>query len=244
MKKIAFLLMVICMALGVQAQRVEQMPSFPGGDAALMKYVSSHIHYPKEAADWNFCGKVVVRFVVTKTGEVGEVKIVSSQNKELDQELISVCQELPKFIPGRINGQPVDMWYTLPVMFSIQTGEDTKLTIADEINTTTEPSGKVYETVDRMPTFPGGRAALLKFIISHIRYPKSVVEGNVEGKVVVRFVVKESGQVGEVKVESSVDEDLGKEVVRVCKSLPKFVPGRQDGQPVAVWYTLPITIDL
>ena len=99
---------------------VEQMPTFPGGPAALMKYLSSHIQYPTMAQENNVQGKVVVQFVVTKTGEVGEVKVVRSVDKDLDREAVRVCKTLPKFVPGRQNGQAVAVWYTLPVQFKLQ----------------------------------------------------------------------------------------------------------------------------
>ena len=99
---------------------VEQMPQFPGGEAALMKYLQSHINYPPMAAENNIQGRVVVQFVIDKTGHVGEVKIVRSVDKDLDKEAARVCASLPKFTPGRQNGQPVSVWYTLPVSFKLQ----------------------------------------------------------------------------------------------------------------------------
>ncbi|MBR3452807.1 MAG: energy transducer TonB [Muribaculaceae bacterium] len=99
---------------------VEQMPQFPGGETALMKYLQSHINYPPMAAENNVQGRVVVQFVVDKTGKVGEVKIVRSVDKDLDKEAARVCASLPKFTPGRQNGQAVSVWYTLPVTFKLQ----------------------------------------------------------------------------------------------------------------------------
>ena len=101
-------------------QAVEQMPQFPGGEAALLKYLASHINYPPMAAEKNIQGKVTVQFVVDKTGKVGEVKVVRSVDKELDMEAIRVCKSLPKFTPGRQNGQAVSVWYTLPIYFKLQ----------------------------------------------------------------------------------------------------------------------------
>ncbi len=99
---------------------VEQPPAFPGGDAALMKYLSSHIQYPTMAQENNIQGKVVVQFVVEKDGHVGDVKVVRSVDKDLDREAVRVCKSLPKFTPGRQNGQAVRVWYTLPVNFKLQ----------------------------------------------------------------------------------------------------------------------------
>ena len=98
---------------------VEQMPQFPGGDAALMKYIDSHIQYPPEATKNNIQGRVILQFVVDKTGEIGEVKVVRSVDKDLDKEAVRIVKTLPKFIPGRQNGQAVAVWYTLPVTFKL-----------------------------------------------------------------------------------------------------------------------------
>ena len=102
-------------------QSVEQMPQFVGvgGDAALMKYIDSHIQYPPEAAKKGIQGKVVVQFVVDKTGNIGEVKVVRSVDKDLDKEAVRLIKTLPKFIPGRHNGKAVAVWYTLPITFKL-----------------------------------------------------------------------------------------------------------------------------
>ncbi|MBR3729125.1 MAG: energy transducer TonB [Muribaculaceae bacterium] len=107
-----------------------------------------------------------------------------------------------------------------------------------------EAVAQVFHSVEQMPQFPGGEAALMKFLQSHINYPPMAAENGVQGRVVVQFVVDKTGKVGEVKVVRNVDKDLDKEAVRVCKSLPKFTPGRQNGLAVAVWYTLPVTFKL
>ena len=107
-----------------------------------------------------------------------------------------------------------------------------------------EKKEEIFRSVEQMPQFPGGEAALMKYLQSHINYPPMAAENNVQGRVVVQFVVDKTGKVGEVKVVRSVDKDLDKEAVRVCKSLPKFTPGRQNGQAVSVWYILPVTFKL
>ena len=103
---------------------------------------------------------------------------------------------------------------------------------------------EIFKSVEQMPQFPGGEAALMKFLVSHINYPPMAAENNVQGRVVVQFVVDKTGKVGEVKVVRNVDKDLDREAVRVCQALPKFTPGRQNGRPVSVWYTLPIQFKL
>ena len=103
---------------------------------------------------------------------------------------------------------------------------------------------EIFKSAEQMPQFPGGDAALMKYINSHIHYPAAAEENNIQGRVVVQFVVEKDGSVGQVKVARSVDRSLDNEAVRVVKSLPKFIPGKQNGQPVRVWYTLPVTFML
>ena len=98
----------------------EQMPQFLGGEVALMKFIADNLHYPDSAKAKKIQGRVVVKFVVTKTGEIGEVKIVRSKDLDLDKEAVRIVKSLPNFIPGKINGEVVDMWYTLPIKFKLQ----------------------------------------------------------------------------------------------------------------------------
>ena len=97
---------------------VEQKPEFPGGEAALMKYLQSHIIYPHMAAENDVEGTVIVQFLVDKTtGKVSEVKVARSVDKYLDREATRVMKSLRNFTPGRHNGEPVDVWYVLPITF-------------------------------------------------------------------------------------------------------------------------------
>ena len=103
---------------------------------------------------------------------------------------------------------------------------------------------EIFTAVEQMPQFPGGEAELLKYVATHIKYPTMAAENNIQGRVVVKFVVKKDGNVGEVVVLRGKDPDLDKEAVRVVKSLPRFIPGKMNGQAVSVWYTLPINFKL
>ena len=99
----------------------------------------------------------------------------------------------------------------------------------------------VYESVEQMPEFPGGMEEMMKFLQMNIQYPANAAKNNVEGRVILQFVVEKDGQIGDVKVARSVDPELDAEALRVVKSLPDFIPGRLDGEPVAVWYTIPVS---
>lgn len=104
---------------------------------------------------------------------------------------------------------------------------------------------EVFTTAAQMPSFPGGYNALIEFLSSHSRYPQRAVDNNIQGQVVVKFVIEKDGRIGEIQIVRGVDKDLDREAMRVCKSLPPFNPGRnENGDPVRVWYSLPITFTL
>lgn len=108
------------------------------------------------------------------------------------------------------------------------------------------PAGKeqVFNMVEEMPEFPGGEAALRKYIGSVVNYPTSAKEKGIQGKVYVSFVVSTDGTVKDARVVRGVDPELDKEALRVVNSLPRWLPGKQKGQSVSVAYTVPINFVL
>ncbi|GHU95046.1 cell envelope biogenesis protein TonB [Bacteroidia bacterium] len=101
-----------------------------------------------------------------------------------------------------------------------------------------------FVAVEQMPSFPGGEKALRLFIAENMRYPALLQENNVQGRVIVRFVVGSSGKVDKVEVLQGFDRLADAEAIRVVKLLPKFTPGRHNGRAVPVWYTVPIIFKL
>lgn len=105
-------------------------------------------------------------------------------------------------------------------------------------------SAGVYTFVEHMPEFPGGDDELMKFIKNKLRYPKMELDNHIEGKVIVRFVIDEEGSVQNPIVTQKVSLGLDKEALRIVRSLPKFIPGKQQGKPVKTYYNVPITFKL
>ena len=103
----------------VPYQAVEQMPQFPGGDAELMKYIQDHLKYPVIAAENGIQGRVIVRFVVSKTGEIQDVTVLRGVDSSLDKEAVRVIKSMPKWIPGKQNGNNVAVYFTVPVLFKL-----------------------------------------------------------------------------------------------------------------------------
>lgn len=102
----------------------------------------------------------------------------------------------------------------------------------------------IYEVVEHMPDFPGGEAALQKYLKKHVVYPESARKKGVQGRVLVQFVVGKDGSICDTKVVRSVEPVLDREAVRVINKMPKWKPGRQKGKPVRVRYTVPINFRL
>ena len=108
----------------------------------------------------------------------------------------------------------------------------------------TSANDKVYEVCEQMPTFPGGDAAMMKYLSENVKYPALAIKAQEQGRVVVSFTVEKDGAVADVKVARSVTPTLDAEAVRVIKAMPKWVPGKQDDQLVRVRYNVPVSFKL
>lgn len=108
----------------------------------------------------------------------------------------------------------------------------------------TSANDKVYEVCEQMPTFPGGDAALMKYLSENVKYPALAIKAQEQGRVVVSFTVEKDGAISDVKVARSVTPSLDAEAVRVVKAMPKWTPGKQGGQLVRVRYNVPVSFKL
>jgi protein TonB len=103
---------------------------------------------------------------------------------------------------------------------------------------------KIFIVVQEPPMYPGGDGALLQFIGKNIVYPPEAISNNIQGRVILKFVVTENGSVGKIELLKGVDPLLDQEAIRVVGTIPKFKPGRQGGTPVCVWYSVPVLFQL
>ena len=124
----------------------------------------------------------------------------------------------------------------------ITTGSDDKnaIDIADLQDNKVVAEEKPFYAVEQDPTFPGGEAEFNKFINENLRYPTSAAELGIEGRVLIRFVVSKTGEVTNIELIRGIDPSCDKEALRVVKLMPKWIPGRQNGRNVPVYFTLPI----
>lgn len=103
---------------------------------------------------------------------------------------------------------------------------------------------KIYTNVEQPATFPGGIGALVEWLSENLQYPERAQKNDIQGRVTVQFVVSADGSIGDVTVLKGIDEDLDNEAIRVVKSMPKWEPGKVDGQAVKTYFRLPLSFRL
>jgi protein TonB len=109
---------------------------------------------------------------------------------------------------------------------------------------TEAPKEEIFNHVEQMPRFPGGETELMKWLRDNINYPTIAAEQGIQGKVILRFVVRPDGSVDDVQVVKSLEPSCDKEAIRTVRKMPKWTPGRQNGNAVSVYYSLPVTFRL
>ncbi len=125
--------------------------------------------------------------------------------------------------------------------FNVEAQEQEAVNFVDvPVDEGDQEDDQIFVSVEKMPEFPGGINALRRYIAEHIQYPVLAQENDIEGTVIVKFVVGKRGNVSNVQVLRGVDPLLDSEAVRVVKTLPRFKPGYNNGHPVRVYYTLPV----
>jgi len=104
-----------------RCELAEEMPEFPGGQAALLKYIATNLKYPEgNIDDWQSCGRMVAKFVVNKSGKIEQVKIVRSCGiATYEKAIIELIQNMPLWKPGKTNGMAIDCNYTLPILIHL-----------------------------------------------------------------------------------------------------------------------------
>ncbi|VBB46426.1 TonB family domain-containing protein [uncultured Paludibacter sp.] len=125
-----------------------------------------------------------------------------------------------------------------------ETGVDIKTLQENKVVVAEEPEEKIFEVVEVPPSFPGGEAELMKYLHDNIKYPVVAQENNIQGKVVVQFVVGRDGSIQDVQVVRGVDPSLDREAKRVVQSMPKWIPGKQGGSAVKCKFFVPVNFKL
>ncbi len=128
--------MMLCMCHFLNAQTkdstnytfAETAPEYPGGIDAMYRFISKNVNYPAKEKWKGVTAKVVTRFSISKEGDVTNITILSKTPEAFNQEVIRVMKLMPKWKPGTLNGQPVEIYFTLPVMFNLEDDKPVKNT--------------------------------------------------------------------------------------------------------------------
>ena len=253
---------------------VEDMPRFPGceqkaigkselkecSQKEMLEFIYSNIKYPKIAKENGIEGRVILQFVVARNGDIENVRVLRDPGAGCGKEAERVVNMMPNWIPGKQRGRPVKVQYTLPVSFKLpkeKVEEEPILYAPQEIEEPPQEE-KAFKVVEDMPRFPGcenqglnkserkqcSDEKLVNFISSNIVYPEVARKNGIEGRVIVKFMVEKDGRVTRVKVLRDPGGDCGKEAERVLKMMPNFIPGKQRGKAVKVWFTMPVSFKL
>ena len=233
---------------------VEEMPVFPGGQTGLMEFIAKNLRYPVKAQKEGIQGRVIARFIVEKDGSVSNLAVARrSASSELDAEAIRVLSTMPKWTPGKQRGKEVRVKYTVPIAFKLSGPEveeikDSKLMEVVVVGYAPKDDvitpEVVLESAEIMPKYPGGASGLMSYLARNIKYPCDAQQSKTQGRVVIQMIVNKDGHVINPKVIQSVSPSLDAEAIRVVMGMPRWEPGKNDGQTVAVQYTLPITFKL
>ena len=189
---------------------------YPGGDKALQKFIKKNFVLPDDITGREY---VMIEVDVDKKGNVSNPRILNEIGTAFEREALRVAGLIKKIKPARdAKGKKTDSTYS--IVFD---------------------SNNWANVSEQAPKFPGGNAALIKYIMENFQYPPSSAAEIRSFKVIVEFFVDEHGKVVDVKILRSVDQYFDREMIRVIKSLPVFIPGRDaNNEPIGMWYTMPI----
>ena len=206
----------------------EQMPNFPGGETALMNYISEHLVYPQEAKDAGVEGRVFIGVVVMKDGSLACAKVLKGLGYGCDEAALEVFEDMPKWQPAMMRGKPICYPYHVPVRFCDNEPDEQEM----------------VWWLDNAPEFPKGIDGLLDFIKVNLVYPQEAIDAGIEGLVYVGFCVETDGSITGIKLLRGIGYGCDEAAMDVVRKMPKWKPAIQRGKPVRVQYQLPFNFKL
>jgi TonB family protein len=219
-----------------------QQPSFPGGRPALDAYMGRNVRYPIRDRESNIQGKVNLKFAIETDGSVTDVIAISGPSQTLKDAAIVAMKNSPKWIPGYKNGKLIKMPYSYEVNFTLSKDISNGAKIFKVVDNNVD--NQVFAVLETQPKFPGGIQNFLRYLGNNVKYPAEDRKNNLQGKVVVQFVIEKNGSLTDIKAIRSPSKAMSEEAVRVVSSSPKWIPGMQGGSFVRSQFTVPITFTL
>ncbi|MCB9081255.1 MAG: TonB family protein [Lewinellaceae bacterium] len=221
----------------------------------LISFVGQNLKYPQVAKENGIEGNVVINFVVDASGQITRAKIIKDIGGGCGEEALRVVQSMPAWQPGRNGTEAAPVEMNLPIAFRLPKPEEKK----EEDKRGAYASEEVLQVAEEMPVFAPeecremadnndrfqcGLKHLVQYIGQQLRYPAAAKENNLQGTVVVGFIIDSQGRVKEAKIVRDIGAGCGEEALRVIREMPVWQPGRQAGKAVSVELKLPIRFQL
>ncbi len=244
-KYLITLLMIGFLSFHSNAQvgfNVDVLPSNIGGKAEFKRVFDQELMYPEKELKDKVGGKVVFEFIVKKDSSVSDVKILQNATPELEAEarrLFNLFQWVPAMKAGQFVGTYCNATFEFnPDKYAKICKERGFKKIEYLPNATVDSSGKIYKTPEQYPMYPKGNYALQDFIKANLEYPRQAQLANIQGTVVLRFVVEPSGLVTNIGVSKSVGGGCDQEAVRILEMI-KWYPGKMNEKLARIEMTMP-----
>jgi len=197
----------------------EQMP-IPPYDIDM--YLRNSIHYPDSARENGLTDRVIVRFVINENGSISDCTVKRGVYSILNEEALSVVKRMPPFVPGMQDGKPVKTYFTLPIVFNLE-----RTTICKK------PDNYIYSlNFDHPDSWPKAEYDVVKYLAENVKYPTTAKLKNIEGEILVGFVVNKDGIITECENKNHLDRACDSEALRVAESMPAWKPGFLKKKPV------------
>ena len=221
---------------------------FPGGHTAWLNYLKTNAKFPPEAAKKGNNSYIEVSFEVSETGDIKKAKIGKGIGATFDKEALRLTNMMPKWIPFLIDGKPTVMLIHMGITLKSDPNNADLPPFAtfSEISMGPMPKASApYKEhpsmrVEQNPEFMGGYEALFKYLDANLRYPETATKAGTKGTIFVQFVISKTGTTSDVKILRGIGSGCDEEAIRIVNEMPKWIPGRQNGQAVPVMFEIPI----
>ena len=210
----------------------------------LISYLGNNIRLSKETEEKGVQGKLLMKLIFNEKGELKESQVLEGVDPAIDAEALRVVKSIPRSIAEKLRGDTVAMCFPIPFKFAIAPKKEGMKLSDPVVSIGEKEADNVYDMVKQAPQFPGGSKAMREYLKTNMRYPQIAKENGIQGRVILQFVVDETGKVRDPKILRSVDPALDAEAIRLVEAMPLWTPGKQDGKAVAVRFTVPVVFSL
>lgn len=241
---------------------VDEVPIFPGCEHAedkaacfqekIQEHIRKNFHYPEAAQEQGIQGRVSAIFRIDPKGNIVDIKM-RGPHELLEKETERILAKLPQMQPGRNGGKVVQVPFSIPITFRLEGSDEEELNAEIQKWDKRDENWIPFSTIDEAPIFPGCenasdtrecfRESMQNHIRKHFNYPQEAQEQGIQGRVAIMFTINGEGEIVDIK-KRGPSPLLEAEAERIIKRLPKMQPGKQDGKPAEVVFSIPITFKL